>query len=382
MTPEFSWYEAAGPPRQRGSSVSLHSKHAVKAADTDREASRPMDTIGIDLHKRESQLCTITDDGELIEQRIVTTRERFTTVLGNRPPARILLEASTESEWVARHLASLGHTVIIADPGFAPMYATRSSRVKTDKRDARTLCDALRLGAYRAIHRASDAQRHIRAELAVRDALVRTRTRYIAIVKAFVRREGLRLPSGEAEHTVAKLERLSVPAALTQELAPLVALFEPVNAAIAAADARLMALAKEQLVVARLCTMPTIGPVTAMAFVAALDDVSRFPSAHQVEAYLGLVPSEYSSGDRRFRGRITKRGDVRTRWLLVEAGWRILRSSHPDVAGLKIWAEQVARRRGKRIAAVALARRIAGMLFAMWRDGQDYHASVVISNVA
>ena len=80
-----------------------------------------MDTIGMDLHKRESQLCILTEAGELSERRIATTRERFTAVLGNRPPARILLEAATESEWVARHLESLGHTVIVADPNFAPM---------------------------------------------------------------------------------------------------------------------------------------------------------------------------------------------------------------------------------------------------------------------
>jgi transposase len=76
-----------------------------------------MDTIGVDLHKRESQLCILTDDGELIERRIATSRARFTEVLGSRPPAQILLEAST-SEWVARHLESFGHTVIVADPGF------------------------------------------------------------------------------------------------------------------------------------------------------------------------------------------------------------------------------------------------------------------------
>ena len=111
-----------------------------------------MDRIGIDLHKCESQLYNITDGGELI-CRIITSRERFTAVLGDRPPARILIEASTESEWVARHLESLGHTVIVADPSFAAMYATRSKRVKTDKRDARTLCEALQLGAYRDVPR-------------------------------------------------------------------------------------------------------------------------------------------------------------------------------------------------------------------------------------
>jgi len=115
-----------------------------------------MDNIGLDLHQRESQLCILTEEGEVVERRIVTSRERSTAVLGERPRARILLEASTESEWVARHLESLGHEVIVADPNFAPMYATRSRRVKTDRRDARTLAEAGRLGAYRSAHRASD----------------------------------------------------------------------------------------------------------------------------------------------------------------------------------------------------------------------------------
>ena len=120
--------------------------------------------------------------------------------------------------------------------------------------------------------------------------------------------------------------------------------------------------------------MPGIGPVTALAFVASLDDVARFHSAHQVQAYLGLVPSEYSSGDHRVRGRITKRGDARMRWLLVETAWRILRSPNDELAGLKAWALQIAHRRGKRIAVVALARRVAGILYAMWRDDARYQA--------
>jgi transposase len=120
--------------------------------------------------------------------------------------------------------------------------------------------------------------------------------------------------------------------------------------------------------------MPSIGPVTALAFVASLDDVTRFHSAHQVQAYLGLVPSEYSSGDHRLRGHITKRGDTRMRWLLVETAWRILRSPNADLAGLKAWALQIAQRRGKRIATVALARRVAGILYAMWRDDLPYRA--------
>jgi len=95
-----------------------------------------MDHIGIDLHKRENQICLLAEGGELMERRIRTDPRRFARVLGERAPARILLEASTESEWVARCLEGLGHDVVVADPNFAPMYATRTRKVKTDRRDA------------------------------------------------------------------------------------------------------------------------------------------------------------------------------------------------------------------------------------------------------
>ena len=93
-----------------------------------------MEHIGIDVHKKESQLCILTEEGEVIERRIRTERARFAAVLGERAPARVLLEASTESEWVASCLEELGHTVVVADPNYAAMYATRSRRVKTDRR--------------------------------------------------------------------------------------------------------------------------------------------------------------------------------------------------------------------------------------------------------
>jgi transposase len=331
-----------------------------------------MDTIGLDLHKRESQLAIKGADGTITERRIVTSRERFTAVLGTRPHARILLEASTESEWVARHLEALGHEVIVADPNYAPMYATRSRRVKTDKRDARTLLDACGQGTYRRAHRLSEPRRHVRAELAVREALVRTRTRYVALAKALVRRDGLRVPSSAAERVGAHLRALALSPALAAELEPLLTVLTPLNAAIATADQRVGALEASDPIVALLMTAPGIGAVTASALVATIDDITRFHSAHQCEAYLGLVPGERSSGEQRRIGPITKAGNRRTRWLLVEAAWRILRSKDPASAALRTWALTIAARRGKRIAVVALARRLAGIVYAMWRDGVPY----------
>jgi transposase len=212
----------------------------------------------------------------------------------------------------------------------------------------------------------------VRSELAVRDSLVRTRTRYVALIKAAVRREGLRLSQGDPERTVSKLEAIELREEVLQEIRPILDLLSPLNREIDAADEKIEGLGKGNPVVRRLMTAPGVGPVTALAFVAALDEVTRFSTAHQVESYLGLVPSEYSSGERQHRGRITKRGSSRVRWLLVEAGWRIMRSRRSECAALRTWAVQIAARRGKRIAVVALARRLSGILYAMWRDGTEY----------
>ncbi len=124
----------------------------------------------------------------------------------------------------------------------------------------------------------------------------------------------------------------------------------------------------------RLTTAPGVGPVTASAFVATIDDITRFHTAHELEAYLGVVPSGRSSGEKRQLGPITKAGNGRMRWLLVEAAWQILRSKSAETAALRSWTLQIAQRRGKRIAVVALARRLAGILYAMWRDGVSYDA--------
>lgn len=331
-----------------------------------------MDHVGIDVHKRESQICVVTELGEVIEIRIRTDRERFAAVFGSRPRAKILIEAMTESEWVARCLEELGHEVVVADPNFAAMYATRSRRIKTDRRDAATLADACRLGAYRPAHRASDQQRHVRAELAVRDALVRTRVKCVALVGALLRRHGVHLPSGNVDGFIARVERQAMPEEQRLEIGPLLTLIRTTSAEIAAADQRIATIAASDPVIRRLRTVPGVGPITATAFVATLDTWERFEGPHQVEAYLGLVPSEKSSGERQHRGGISKAGNSRARWLLVEAAWAILRSRRDDTEPLRRWAQRVALRRGMKVGIVALARKLAGILFAMWRDGSTY----------
>src|SRR5438128_4619008 len=255
------------------------------------------------------------------------------------------------------------------------MYATRSRRVKTDRRDARTLAEACRLGAYRPAHRTSDGQRHVRAQLAVREALVQTRSRYISLLGAVLRREGFRVGTGNAEGFVKRVERLALPGQLRSEIAPLLAVLLSVNHQLEWVDGRLEHLAQSDETVARLCTAPSVGPVTAAAFASTIDEVNRFRNAHQVEAYLGLTPSEMSSGERQHKGRITKAGNSRMRRLLVQVAVSILRLRSPQTEALRDWASSIAIRRGKKIATVALARRMAGVRYAVMRDGTRYVAA-------
>lgn len=331
-----------------------------------------MEHIGIDVHKKESQLCIITEEGEVVEQRIRTERVRFAEVLGGRGRARVLLEASTESEWVARCLEELGHEVVVADPNFAPMYGTRTRRVKTDKRDARALADACLSGTYRKAHRTSEARRRLKAKLAVRESLVRQRAKHLTLMGALVRQEGLRVASGSSGHFLERLGRVALPGELKETLAPLVEVVRLLNKQVAAVEAELAALAKVDVQVSKLCTMPSVGPVTAAGFVAVIDEAKRFEGAHQVQAYLGLVPSERSSGEKQRRGRITKTGNTRMRSLLVQVALSTMRLKKESTRGLWEWAGRLEAKRGRKVAAVALARKVAGILFAMMRDGTDF----------
>ena len=332
-----------------------------------------MDSIGLDVHKNETQVCVLTQEGELVEQRMRTTAERLAAVLGKRSKARILIEASTESEWVARVIEGFGHEVIVADPNYAPMYASRNRKTKTDRRDARMLAEACRVGTYRRAHRTSEEQRRVRAELTVRETLVRTRSRYISVMRSLIRREGLRIRDGSAEGFLNRLEEMELPQHLRLILAPLVVVMTGLNQEIKASAKHLADNVKSDELVRRLCTVPGIGPVTSVTFKAIVDQVSRFDRAHQLEAYLGLVPVEYSSGDKQRLGAITKAGNTRLRCLLVEAAWSVMmHTKNPETATLRAWADRIAQRRGRKVAGVALARKLAGILFAIWRDGTVY----------
>ncbi len=331
-----------------------------------------MEYGAIDLHKKESQIRIVTAGGQVIDHRIATTRERFTHVFWGRPRMRILVEASTESEWVAQHLEQMGHDVIVADPNYGPMYGHRSRRIKTDRRDVAALAEACQQGTYRQAHRRSARQHEVQCRLNVRQELTQARTRAISLARGITRGAGLRIRSGRTETFLERLFALEMTASMQATLSPLRSVIEVLDDELAEADAQFETLVASDSMVRRLTTLPGIGPITASAFVAALDVVSRFERAGQVTSYLGLVPQEYSSGEKQRRGRIVRSAHPHVQSLLVQAAWRVSRASDPRTESFRTWAQAIARRRGKKVAMVALARRLARTLFAMWRDQTEY----------
>jgi transposase len=162
---------------------------------------------------------------------------------------------------------------------------------------------------------------------------------------------------------------------MKESLTPLHHVMEVLDEELARADAHFATLVADDPIVKRLTTCPSIGPITAAAFVAALDDVHRFDGRRgpgQVTSYLGLVPREYSSGEQQQRGPVMRSAHPYVQALLVQAAWRVCRSKDPRAAALRSWGHALVRRRGKKIAIVAVARRLARILYAMWRDGADY----------
>lgn len=342
-----------------------------------------MNRVGFDLGKRKSWVVMRGADGKIIlDEKVFTTHKDLTAVFASHGPCTILMEASTSSEWVARHLESLGHDVIVADPNFQPMYAHIDKRLKTDQRDAHALEFALGVLAFHPAVRRSDEELFLKAMLSSRDQLVRQRTKLINRTKATLQRFGV-LGLGEScepESVADEVRRDCSIERLREILEPSLRMLDALSCEIKLFDEQLAIEAERHPVAKKLDRIPCVGPITSLAFVLAISDVERFKSGDEVASYLGLVPSIFASGDHESRGGITKRGDVVARTLLVGAALNIMRSKDPAVRTLRDWANDVSRRRGGKkkggnsIAKCALARRLARIMFAMWRDETSYNA--------
>ncbi len=329
-----------------------------------------MEHVAIDLGGRESQICVRAESGAIVaEARIATARLRETL---ERPKSRVIMETCAEAFAIADIALEYGHEVRVVPASLVRSLGVGARKTKTDRRDAQVLSEVSCRVDLPSVHVPSQWSREAKSLCAMRDVLVSSKTGLVNSVRGYLRQNLKKLPGCTAATLGARVRKRyaemgePVPRHLERQLDALAYL----HRAVETATLDVSEWAEQNPLCVRLMTVPGVAKVTATRFVAAIDRVDRFASAHQVESYLGLAPGEDSSSDRRRITSITKAGPAALRWVLVQAAWAAMRTRPEDP--MCQWALGIARRRGGKIATIALARKLAGILYALWRDGTTY----------
>lgn len=330
-----------------------------------------MRSVGLDLGKKEVAFCEVSE-GKVKQRRTVRQLHDLRELFGSdAPPAVVAIEACREAWYVHDELTKHGHQVLVVDTTRVKRLGVGDHGRKSDRLDAECFARAVEAGRIPRAHVLSPERRKLREQLNVRRALVETRAQYITTIRGMIRARGEMIGSCDSDDFRRKLAFARLGNETRAAIAPLASLLEALDAQLNLAETELEQLCAKDESIARLTTAPGVNLVVAGAFMSVVDEAKRFGNAHRAESYLGLVPLEDTTGGHRKLGSITKCGNAYVRANLVQAAWSILRGHGDDP--LRTWAKQVAKRRGKRIAVVALARRLAGVLWAMCRHGTPYN---------
>jgi len=328
-----------------------------------------MEHLAIDLGGRESQICVRSSDGQIVEERRCRTAA-LSAYLAIRPQSRVVVETCSEAFGIADAALMAGHEVRVVPSTLARSLGVGARRLKTDRRDARALSEVSCRIDLPSVHVPSRQARQRKTMCGMREALVGARTKLVNTVRGWLRAEGRRPRGGDVNTFAVRVRALYTDTTLPTYVERQLRMSESLNQEITNADREMAAIAKADPIARRLMTAPGVGPSTSVRFVAALDEISRFRGAHAVESYLGLVPGENSSSERQRRTSITKAGPTALRWCLVQAAWAARRTRRKGP--LQRWADGVEKRRGTRVAVLALARKLTGILYAIWRTGGVY----------
>jgi transposase len=324
----------------------------------------------IDLGGRESQICIRAEDGTIVEERRHQTR-LLPQLMKSWSPTRVILETSAEAFAIADAAASYGHQVRVVPATLVKTLGVGDRGVKNDRKDARKLSEVSCRIDLPSVHVPSDLSRRLKSACGNREELVECRTKLINNVRGWLRTQLWRIRTGGTDTFSARVRSHATDVQVLPEyIERTLTMIDALTEQIRVSNRELAHIAKTHPVCARLMTVPGVGPITAVRFVAAVDDISRFKNAHALQSYLGLTPGERSSSETERRTGITKAGPKQVRRVLIQAAWCCLRSR--TCTGLGEWTQRLAARKHKFIAVVALARKLAGVMFALWRDGTTY----------
>lgn len=333
--------------------------------------------VGMDVSLKETSICVVDGNGEVLsEGTVVSDPEAIAAFIEARAPGsqRIGLETGPTTTWLWHELRARGLPVTCIDARHAK--AALSMQInKTDRNDALGLARIMQTGWYKAVRVKSLESHEVRAILNSRALLVRIKRDLGNQIRGLLKNVGLVIGKAtggvftrRVEELLAEQPRLQV------AVRPLLILREEVAAEISALDRRLLRLAREDENSRRLMTVPGVGPITALAFGAAIEDPARFKRSRSVGAYFGLTPRRHASGEVDWVGRISKCGDRMVRSYLFEAAG-VLLTRVPQWCALKAWGLRLVNRIGFKKAKIAVARKLAVILHRMWCDGTDFQWS-------
>lgn len=336
-------------------------------------------TVGVDLAKSRFELAVA--DGEYrIQHRARLTRTQFARYFGNHPPSRVVMEACGSAHHWARTLQAQGHPVQLLPAQYVRAYVKRN---KTDAADAGALVEAARCADIRPVPVKSIEQQAIQQRHRLRSQCMGTRTARINWLRGALREFGFSIPVGARRGIGAVRQALAaaeptVPALLRPGIEDTLAEIATLEERSTRIERQLAQLTRDDASVQALLRIPGIGPLGATALAAAIVDIQRFHSGRHLASWLGLTAREYSSGERRRLGRISKRGDVYLRTLLVHGARAVLNATISaarrgrSLDRLRTWALATTQRCGYHKATVALANKLARIVWATCKHQRPF----------
>lgn len=326
---------------------------------------------GLDFHKNFTQICVLNDKGHLEDEKRIKT-SLLVTYLSNKD-YEIGIEASSGVFDIAEKLEQLGHTVRIINP--SQFKAIGINGKKNDKNDARAIATALRMNCIPEVRKKNLYSRKMKSLLKSRDFVVQSRTSFICHIRAILREYGLVMPSGVTNFYDQVVEKINLIDCihLRKSLFVLLDQVSQLNDQMEEIEKEIELISKEDDRVKRLQTIPGVGMLTAVAFVATIENVSYFENADKLSSYLGLVPREFSSGDKKRFGGITKAGPEILRRYLIHGARAYMRYVNRDNKDkTRRWAARLKDKAGINKAVVAVAHKKAKICYAVLRDGTVY----------
>jgi transposase len=330
--------------------------------------------LGLDVSLKLTAICVVDQTGSVIREGVVDSDPEMIAefVRSNAPSVvRIGLESGPTATWLWTELKQLGLPVICIDARHAKAVLKMQIN-KSDRNDAAGIARIMQTGWFREV-RVKDLDSHsVRALLASRALLVKIKRDLENQVRGLLKNLGLVIGRAKLNVFAVRAEELiEGRPELMAAVRPLLAARHAIERQVDDLDHKVMRLARNNAQVRRFMTAPGIGPITALCFLATIDDPTRFKRSRSVGAYVGLTTRRYASGEIDWTGRISKCGDKMLRSYLYEAA-NVLLTRVAKWSTLKSWGVRLAKRSGLRKAKVAVARKLAVILHRMWIEGTEF----------